>query len=84
MNFPIFEFAGITQQIYDDGSGCFHYEVGYLLDVGGSEVVANVYPTTKAQLLQLPMITEDTEITVMQQDGNVSRCIGKSTVREQE
>jgi hypothetical protein len=79
-NFPIYELAGITKQIYDDGSECFHFEVGYLLDVNDSEVVINVYPTTKEQLLMLPMITPSSQVSVMQQRGNTSTCINQLQV----
>ena len=83
---PIIELAGITKQFYSDGSESYHFEVGYLMSINGDdEMVLNCYPVHKKQLLALPLITEDTPITIMQHGSNqTNTCIGTSTVREQE
>lgn len=84
INFPILELAGITKQFYADGSEEYHFEVGYLIDVGGSETVLNCYPTTKYQLLQLPLVEESTPITIMAHGTDqTNHCVGDSTVGQQ-
>ena len=85
INFPILELAGITKQIYSDGSGSYHYDISYLIDVNGVETVLNCYPSSKAQLRLFPLVTDETSIQVMQHGvtdrGEQSNlCIGTDYV----
>lgn len=84
INLPIIELAGITKVLYEDESENYHFDVSYLCAINGNdEMVLNCYPVHKAQLLALPLITEDTEIQVMQQIENGSIPVRKTTVRDQ-
>lgn len=70
LSLPIIELAGITKEVYSTGEDEYHYTVGYLMSINGDdEMVVNCYPVHKKQLLALPLITEDSKITVMRQEG---------------
>lgn len=83
INFPILELGYIHKILYNDGSEHYHFEVSYLVQIGGIETVLEVHPTRIHQLFALPMIDLDTVITVYLQLDNGATPVGKTTVREQ-
>lgn len=84
INFPILELASITQQFYDDGTMAYHMNISYLIDVNGIETVLEVFPTNIDQVKQYPLVTDETQVTVMRHQGTSNICIGSYQVGDDE
>lgn len=72
LNFPIIELAFVHQVFYSGDADIqknSHYVVSYLLDINGKETVCEIYPSSLDAVLSLPLVTKDTPIQYVWDNG---------------
>lgn len=84
INLPILELAYVHREFYNDpdAPGAYHFKVSYLVDLGGTETVLDMFPCTTDDLMKCPMIDIDTEVSSYEQQGNRNVFLYQSTIRE--
>jgi hypothetical protein len=74
-----YESVNIEQVVYDDGSGSYHFVVSYVAVLNNNQTVCQFYPTTIDDMLKLPFVDFNTNMTVRTESGKVQ---GSTTVRQ--
>jgi len=79
INLPIIELSSVEMIMYNDGSGCYHLNANYLYQMDGNDELVGSFSGRKDHIRQLPLINDDTHVSIMTEDG---KCLGVTTFGE--